>query len=275
MTVSELFAKRSIVDSENPTAETVWRVFRDELHPVIADEAAAYSIALPFFPTHYDFPSGKRAILQSINIIDIDEVNMWDFKLSYAALQRKEEDYIEYSFSIGLQDVTITHAQATTPFTAAGRVAPDFMRGVNISKDGIPQGVSVGQPTFSFELTKYWPIASITRAYQLQVRAIAGKWNDADYYGLPRGSVKFIGASGKPASQKFPITYRFEVNPNETNIQIGDITVASKLGWEYLDIYTRTVSDTASKKKISLPHSVYVHTLEPGSGDFSLLGLGT
>jgi len=204
---------------------------------------------------------------------------MWDFKLSYAALILKPELYVEYEFDVGLQDVTITHATATQAYTGGGRVAPDFQRGVNISKDGVPQGVSVGQPTFSFQLTKYWPLEgpnAVTRPYQLLVRSIAGKYNNADFYGLPAGSVKFIGARGKPGDQKWPITYRFEYNENESNIQVGDITVASKLGWQMIDIYMMTVSDTASKKKISVPHSAFVHTLPgAGPGDFSLLDIGT
>ncbi len=61
--------------------------------------------------------------------------------------------------------------------------------------------------------------------------------------------------------------------PNEENITVGDITVASKLGWQYLDIYRMAIADSTSKKKIEVPHSVYVHTLPPGPGDFSLLGI--
>ena len=274
MGACERFAKRSVVDSENPSAETIWQVWIDDEHPAIADESAAYAIVLPLIPTTYTFPSGKLAVLQSVSITDIDE-RSWDFKLSYAKLQRKEEDFIEYEFDIGTQDVTITHALDTTPFTGGGRSAPDFKNGVNVSPDGKVQGVGVGQPTFTFQVTKHWPIAAITQAYQLQVRALAGKFNDADFYGLPAGSVKFMGARGKPAGQKWPVTYRFEYSPNESGISVGDITGITRKGWEYLDIYRRTISDVTAKKKIEVPHSCYVHTLPPGAGSFSILGIGT
>lgn len=273
MGYSERFAKRQVTDSENPTAETIWQVYQDDVHPSIADEVAAYAILFPHLPTHYDFPSGKRAVLQSVNISDINE-RSWDFKVNYAALVRKEEDYLEYEFDVGLQDVTITHALETTPYTHSSRTAPDFQKGVNISSDGKVQGISNGQPTFSFQLTKYWAIDAITPAYQLLVKSLAGKYNNAEFKGLPAGEVKFMGARGKPGGQKWPITYRFEHSSNET-ISVGDITGIVRKGWQYLDIYRRIISDTASKKKIEVPHSVYVHTLPPGDGDFSILGLGT
>ncbi len=274
MGASERFAKRQVTDSENPSAETIWQVWIDAEHPTIADEVAAYAIVMPLIPTTYTFPSGKIAVLQSVAIADIDE-RSWDFKLSYARLQRKEEDFIEYEFDIGLQDVTLTHAAATTSFTGGGRTAPDFKKGVNISSDGKVQGVSNGQPTFAFQLTKYWAIDDVTAAYQLVIKSLAGKYNNAPFgpvsNQLPAGSVKFMGARGKPSGQKWPITYRFEHSDNETGIVVGDITGINRLGWQYLDIYRRTISDTSSKKKIEVPHSVYVHTLAPGAGDFSLL----
>ncbi len=272
MGASERFAKRQVTDSEDPSAETVWAVYIDDEHPVIADEVAAYAILMPLLPTFYTFPSGKLAVLQAVNITDIDE-RSWDFKASYAKLQRKEENFIEYEFDIGLQEVTLTHALATSPFTGGGRTSPDFKNGVNISSDGKVQGVSNGQPTFAFQLTKYWPIDDVTAAYQLVLKSLAGKYNDDEFGGLPAGSVKFMGARGKPSGQKWPITYRFEHSDNETGITVGDITGINRLGWQYLDIYRRVISDSASKKKIEVPHSVYVHTLAPGAGDFSLLEL--
>lgn len=272
MGYAERFAKRQVTDSENPSAETIWSVWVDAEHPTIADEVAAYAIIAPVVPTTYSFPSGKTAVLQSIAISDIDEKS-WDFKLSYAKLQRKKEDYIEYEFDIGLQDVTLTHALSTTAYTGGGRTAPDFQKGVNISSDGKVQGISNGQPTFAFQLTKYWAIDAVDAAYQLVVKSLAGKYNNASFYGLPAGSVKFMGARGKPSGQKWPITYRFEHSDNESGITIGDITGISRLGWQYLDVYRRSISDTTSKKKIEAVHSVYVHTLAPGAGDFSVLGL--
>lgn len=270
MATCEKYATRNVVDSETPSAELVYHVFE------AASEIAAYAEVIAVAPNAYNFPSGKTATLNSLRLQEVSESNglfNYEVTLSYGVFTPKEENDIDYEFEIGLQDVTITHATATTAYTAGGRVAPDFENGVNVSADGKVQGIGYGQPQFKFTLTKYWPVAAVTQAYQLLVKGVAGKYNDALFYGLPAGSVRFAGARGRIAGNKWPITYRFEHNENETNIAIADIVVASKLGWQYLDVYMHTVADAAAKKSTDVPHTAYVHTLPPGSGDFSVLGL--
>jgi hypothetical protein len=277
MGICERFAKRQVTDSENPTAEIVYQVWNDADN-TYADEAAAYAalVALPI-PSTYTFPSGKVARLSSIAISDIDEAS-WDFKVSYSYNAPKEDDEVEFEFNIGIQDVTVTHALATTAYTGGGRTAPNFQRGVNISTDGKVQGVSTGLPTFAFSVVKHWALAHISPAYLIAVKGLAGKFNNAGFQPDPfpspfaAGTVRFVGAQGKPTGLKFPISYRFEFQENTTEA-VADITGIAKLGWQYLDIYRRVISDTASSKRVEVPHSVYVHTLPPGPGDFSILGL--
>lgn len=271
MTVKERFAARRITDEEqSPSAETVWYVMRDDEHPTATDEAAAYAILLAAIPTSYTIPSGKILGLNSVSISDISET-WFDFRITYAKFSRA----LEYEFDIGLNDVTVTHSLATTAYTGSGRTAPNFQGGININADGKVQGINSSTPSFTFSLTKNWAISDVTTAYQLELRDLCGKYNQATFGHLPAGCCRFIGARGRPDPPLYwPIQYRFEVNPNETNIKVGDITVASKLGWQYLDIFRRTIVDNAAKKRIEVPHSVYVHTVPGmGPGDFSKLGL--
>lgn len=272
MGVSEKFAARVVTDSEKPSAETMWQVWDEPSQP-IADELEAYAalVAHPL-PTSYTFPSGRVANLVSIGIADVNQES-WDFRVEYSVFEPPEVDETEFEFEVGLQDVTITNALGTTSHTGGGRTAPDFSNGVNVSSDGKIQGVGVGQPNFSFSITKHWARSAITSTYWLAVKGLAGTYNNATFQGFAAGTIKFMGARGKPSGNKFPINYRFEFSENETGITIGDITGIDKLGWQYLDIYRRTVADATSKKRIELPHSVYVHTLPPGAGDFSILGL--
>jgi hypothetical protein len=271
MPVCERFAARKINDSESPSAETTYMVWDDGTN-TITDEITAYAalVAHPM-PTTYTFPSGRVADLVNVAINDIDEKN-WDFVLSYDVFQPKEENDVEYEFEAGSQQVTLTHASATTPFTGGGRIAPDFGGGININSNGEIQGISVDRPRFNFTLTKYWPTAVITPAYQIAVSQLVGKVNNATFGGYAAGTIRFLGARGRIAGNKWPIAYRFEFSPNETGISVGDVTGISRTGWQYLDIYKRTTSDATAKKKVELPHSVYVHTVyEPA--DFSILGL--
>ncbi len=118
---------------------------------------------------------------------------------------------VEYEFDIGLSDVTITHSIGTTAYSGGSRSAPDFQGGVNVSAEGKIQGVSVGQPTFTFALKKYWGISEVTQTYQLMLRDLCGRFNNATFYGLAAGSCRFIGAKGRPERPSYwPIEYRFE-----------------------------------------------------------------
>lgn len=262
----EKFASRIINDSESPTAETVWHLFD------YADEVAAYAglIAAPL-PSTYTFPSGRVATLSNIAIKDISD-SQWEATVSYSVYVPKVLEQVDYEFEAGSQSVTLTHALATTAYTGGGRTAPNFQKGINVSPDGKIQGVSVERPQFTFQLTKYWAPELVDAAYQLVIAGLVGKVNNATFYGLPAGSVKLLGVRGRLAGNKFPVSYRFEYSPNESGLTVGDITGIARTGWQYLDIYRMVISDDTAKKKIEVPHSVYVHTVyEPGN--FGLLNL--
>ena len=103
---------------------------------------------------------------------------------------------------------------------------------------------------------------------------MVGKVNDATYFGLPKGSVKFLGGNGRKQGKRFPITYKFEYSLPEPAFTVGDVSVGAREGWWYTDIFRATASDDTAKKKVEFPHSVYLHRVYP-YGDFSALGLGT
>lgn len=270
MGVCEKYASRKITDGESPSAETVWRVWDED--GSITDEADAYAALLAHpLPTSYTFPSTRVATLKSISITDVSDEE-WEFTVSYSTFEAPAVDQVDYEFEAGTQSVTVTHALATTAYTGGGRTAPDFKNGINVGSDGKVQGIAVDLPRFSFSVTKHWAAADVDQAYQIVVAGLAGTVNDDAFFGLPAGSVKFLGARGRLNGLKFPITYRFEYSANETGLTVGDITGIARKGWQYLDIYRRTIADATAKKKTDVPHSVYVHTVS-AEADFDLLDL--
>lgn len=268
----EQFAKRVITDSENPTAEMVWHVFG------AATELIAYTaLSSAPLPAMYTMPSSKVCYLDRVTIKDVYESSDEAFVTHEATasyVYKPPDDQVDYEFEAGFQTVTLTTALETTPFSGGSRSAPDFRNGINISSEGKVQGIDIEVPKFSFALTISWPIALITRAYQLTVAEMVGKTNDDDYFDLPKGSVKFLGANGRKQGERFPITYKFEYSPPEASFTVGDISVGAREGWWYTDIYRATTSDATAKKKIEFPHSVYLHRVYPYA-DFAALGLGT
>jgi len=105
--------------------------------------------------------------------------------------------------------------------------------------------------------------------------ALTGKVNNASWKGFAAGEVLFLGVSGsKRGEDDWEITFRFAASPNRTNIQIGNITVASKKGWEYLWVRYADVEDGGSNTLVKQPVAVYVEKVYE-EGDFSALGIGT
>ncbi len=66
----------------------------------------------------------------------------------------------------------------------------------------------------------------------------------------------------------WPITYTFDVSWPETGVTVADITGINREGFQYLDIYRRTIE--SGGKKVEVPHTVYVHQVYPYS-DFTTL----
>lgn len=266
----EKYASRVINDNEEqtqPTAEATWLVFG------AADDPAAFTALNGVIPAFYNFPSGRTGYLKNISLKDVAESTLETVVTHEAILTYGYRNpLLEYEFEIGGQSVTLTHSINTTPYTGGGRTAPDFNGGINVSADGKIQGIQVERALSQFAITKHWETSLLTEAYQLTLEGLASRVNNATFRGRAAGSVRFLGARGRINGEVTPITYRFEHSPNETNVTVGDITVAVRNGFQYLDVYRRKVSDSGAKKIVELPHSVFVHDVFE-SGDFSQLGL--
>jgi len=91
-------------------------------------------------------------------------------------------------------------------------------------------------------------------------------------YQFNAGEVLFLGASGddSTASEFVDVMYRFAASPNRENIEIGDITVTSKLGWEYL--WVRYEDGVDQNMIVQRPVAAYVEQVY-GYGDFSVIGM--
>ena len=101
------------------------------------------------------------------------------------------------------------------------------------------------------------------------------KVNSGSFKGLAAGECLFLGASGSMrAGGDWEITFKFAGSPNRTNIRVGDITVPSKKGWEYLWVKYSEQEDTAAKAIVQRPVAAYVEKVYD-DGDFGALGIGT
>lgn len=215
----------------------------------------------------------------SLDTYDIDErinARTWKVVAHYKCpeYQKYESPDGRFSFDTGGGTQHVTQSLATV-----GRYGPkatDKLKGA-IGFDGKNvQGVDITVPVFNFTETHWFRDNQITQAYKLKLFGKTGRYNTDVFRGFAPGEVLFLGAAGDrqgdDPDDKWELTFKFAAMPNRTNFHIGDIAVASKLGWEYLWVQYDDEADDDKKQLIKTPAAVYVERVYEGT-TFSDLGI--
>lgn len=206
--------------------------------------------------------------------IGVDErlgATSWKISVSYAEKNSSggggsmEDDGGVTSFDISTQTKHVLQAIETKRYPAD---APDYHGAINYDGEKV-NGVDIISPVFSFSLSKRYKSFGASR--QKEVAGVVGKINQATYHGFDAGEVLFVGCSGSQrGSEKWDVTYKFNVNFNQTNITIGDITGINKGGWEYLWAFYEKGPNEEGTSQIQKPIAVYVEKVYE-DGNFSVL----
>lgn len=178
-----------------------------------------------------------------------------------------------YSFSIKAPRIHFTQSRVTVSATKrGGGVARDFKGAVGVGADGKVEGVDFPpDPRITFSRT--WARGSVTQGYLATLAALAGRPNDAEFYGWDAGSVILMQADGQfTRGEGWSITASFGVEENEVNIAICDgLVVPAKKGWEYLWILYEEIQD--GNNVVTVPAAAYVEELLRPT-DFALMEIG-
>ncbi len=170
------------------------------------------------------------------------------------------QDEWEFNFEIATEQVLFTQAlQNVGNFAPAGQTAPDFKGSIGVTRDGI-QGTQVPISTYAWSETHFFDRAFIDDSYRSILANCAGKMNDAVFRRFPKGDVIFDGATGSLSrrSEQWQVNYKFRRSPNATNLVIGNITVASKLGWDYLWVHYVEFPDITAGRLVKIAGSAHV-----------------
>ncbi|MCG3178300.1 MAG: hypothetical protein BIFFINMI_00626 [Phycisphaerae bacterium] len=207
---------------------------------------------------------------------------VWNCTVRYPALTPLEIGTvtIEGDTTGGTQHVTQSLA-TVNKYAPEGKTAPNFKGGIGMTKDG-PQGVDLVVPVFNFTVTKVWAPGSLPSLGT--IFSLGGRVNNAEFSvedtltGLSitvnAGECLFQGArfGSRRGDGGVQFQYSFSALPNKTDLTVGDITVASKKGWEYLWVLYDETEDDAAKYVVQHPLAAYVERVYE-SGDFDDLGL--
>lgn len=247
---------RQINDEESPSAETRWQVVGATSY------ANAYAALAAVIPTSFTFPSSRVAFLNGLFAEELLEDEVWNFRATYAAQEAPTFDDEEYSFDVSAPSDRIYQSLQTTAFNPAGKSTPNFGGAIGLA-DGQPQGAQPLTPFSTFAVTKHWPVAAVTQAYQLVIESLIGSVSSTTFNGRAAGTVRFLGCSGRRSGDKFPISYEFGFRPNVSAFTVDQITVTSANGWDIIDPFYEWQSDTTAKKPVRRPRTVFVHRIHP------------
>ena len=242
----------------------------------VTDESAALAAARPKVKTVVGMA------LESIEIMERVNATTWKVKAVYEADRdgdgedtSEDEDTSVFAFDTGGGTKHINQSIKTD-----GRypnTAPDFAGAIEVDNEGNVNGIDVTMPVLNFTETHTLNGSRVTTSYKKTLAALTGTVNKSSFRGFATGEVLFLGASGTKRSKKisapWEITYRFAVSPNQAGLQVGDVKVTRKYGWDYLWVRYADKVTEGGKNVVKKPVGVYVEQVYPG-GDFGNLGIG-
>jgi hypothetical protein len=140
-------------------------------------------------------------------------------------------------------------------------------------RDGKVEGVEITQPVMTFSETRSF--LNVTNAYRNFLYRMTGRVNSVAFKGTAPGECLFMGARGrKQGRDNWTVQFNFACSENIEGLSLagGAITVASKLGWEYLWMYYEDKED--SDRLIPFPQAAYVEQTYR-LADLTALGIGS
>ena len=214
-----------------------------------ADEAAVRSTAIAGIPTAYNgIPRSAIRISEQVN------ETTWKVIATYEPPESGNGDPVTlentYQFETGGSTQNIKSGWLT-PYRYSTAGSEITTSAIGFDGENVA-GVDIVVPQFQWAETYWYPPTFVTEPFKQGIANATGKVNSDTCKGYPPGSVLFLGASGsKQGNGWWQIVWKFAYQENRTNFTIGDITVASKQGWQYMWIrYEDEVSGTGAQKSL-------------------------
>lgn len=191
--------------------------------------------------------------LQNIRLSPITP-NAWDGSAIYAA--PKPTDQPTYSIEIGVGSAHITQSLQTVGAYGAGRI-PNFQGAIGVTKDGV-EGCDINIPSMTWTEHQLLPSSQITTSYIQTVFNLAARMNVNKWRIFNPGEALFMGATLQQSQDRDGWTgdFRWIGSPNATNIPVGSITVAAKLGHDYL--WVKYQDAVSNGNAVKIPKYVFV-----------------
>lgn len=253
-----------------------------------SDPVAARAALAGYVPTSF-----ADVVLQNYNVSPAGPESFYGIA-TYIPFQgdRPDENEEGTGYSEGLLSATfggettkVTQSISTVAsYVPGGETATDFHGAINVRQDGEKievEGTEQQVPTATFRLTRKYQLGAVGASKLATIASLAKKYNSSTLTisarGIPSmtfaaGTMFFDGAEvTEPNDQDWwTITYILVYQPNITDKEVGDITISSKLGWQYAWILYGKDKDAASKRLTSVPVQANVEEIYE-SADLNVL----
>lgn len=123
---------------------------------------------------------------------------------------------------------------------------PNGLIGLQLAEgEGRFAGIEVPAGPITDEVTYEYPSAVIPASYRDTVRPLIGTVNDMTYLSAPPGSLRLISVrSSVTSDNKQSINFGFAYRENRTNVLIGQHTIPTLDGWDFIWSIDRTLCGT-------------------------------
>lgn len=197
---------------------------------------------------------------------------VWRWKAHYQDEDKPEQEALDFGeyeldFDTSGSTVKITSARQQTSYAPAGATAPNFGTAIDVQPPEFrPAGADVVIPGLKFsvryKLPKQWITAATKWKRILAWRDLTGSTNLYKFGPFDPGECLFLGVTGKISTGQAPeMVFHFLASENRAGFQVGNVTVASKLGHELLWILWEDAIDNATTRRVSKVSAVYVSQL--------------
>lgn len=183
----------------------------------------------------------------------------WDITATYGTKKLSNLGEVVTSFDTTGGTRHMTQSLETVGAYGTGAAVTDFGGAIGVDGDKV-NGVDIpGPATFTFQLTKSWPVALMNQAKVVSIAEMTFKTNTDIFYQFAAGTLLFLGASGSQRGFKdWEVTYQFGFSPNVTGLSTGGISGIAKKGWEYLWFAYNPDVNGAANRRVIKPYAAYV-----------------
>lgn len=244
-----------------------------------ADEAEARAAALASIPTAYNgIPRNSISLSERINATTWRAIATYQQPDGSGGSDTATlENTYTFETGGGQQNVKQSNTGYSKRYTVAEPSGATTESAINFDKENV-NGVDIVVPVFQWSETYWFSPTTVDEDYKAVVALCTGQINDRTFRGYPAGEVLFLGASGtKHGNSWWQITFKFARERNRTSLPIGNsgITVASKLGWQYLWIrYEDALEGSgAAKHLIKKAAAAYVEDVYTATDLAGYLGI--